>query len=102
MPSFDEMYDRLRFLMDRNIPIHVISTKNATYSVDARQLESKDKTGERAIICTIVVKKDGTLPNKPCRIYIHRDCWGNDRTCGNARAGGIYNGNPSIYHWFPD
>jgi hypothetical protein len=101
MPSFDEMYNRLRFLMDRNIPIHVVSTSNTTYSIEARQLQSGNNAGELAIVCTIVVTENGIQPEgQPPKIYIHRDCWGSEITCGKTRAGGVYNGTPSIYNWF--
>ena len=33
-------------------------------------------------------------------VVIHSDCWGDDITCSGARAGGIFNGNPSIYDWY--
>ena len=102
MPSFEEMYSRLTFLMDRNIPIHVVSITNTTYSVEARPLKSGNNTGEPAIICTILVTEQGNQTDGlPPKIYIHRDCWGNDITCGRTRTGGIYNGHPSIYNWFP-
>jgi hypothetical protein len=102
MPTFDEMYDRLRFLIGRNIPIYVVSTTNTTYSIEARPLERGNHAGEPAIICTITVTEQGNQPDAPVHIYIHRDCWGHDITCGQTRAGGIYNGSPSIYDWFPN
>ena len=30
-------------------------------------------------------------------IYVHEDCFGQDITCQKTRAGGIYNGNPSVW-----
>src|SRR6266498_2659571 len=33
-------------------------------------------------------------------VRIHEDCWGQQLTCQRTRAGGIYNGKPSIYDWF--
>ncbi len=34
------------------------------------------------------------------QVGVHEDCWGDDITCQRTRAGGIYNGAPSIYDWF--
>ena len=34
------------------------------------------------------------------QVRIHEDCWGDDVTCQRTRAGGVYNGSPSIYDWF--
>jgi hypothetical protein len=33
-------------------------------------------------------------------VAIHSDCWGSDITCAGTRAGGIFNGTPSIYDWY--
>jgi len=35
-------------------------------------------------------------------VRIHEDCWGHKLTCQKARAGGIYNGKPSIIDWFKE
>lgn len=33
------------------------------------------------------------------QVRIHEDCWGEDVTCQRTRAGGIYNGSPSLWDW---
>ena len=53
---------------------------------------------------TAVVARDGrkTLIARPRsgQVRIHADCWGDDLTCQRTRAGGVYNGSPSLYDWF--
>jgi hypothetical protein len=88
MPTFNEMYARLRELQEKKIPVHVVTSKDAVYTVEAR--ESGDRP---AIVCS--------LPADGGHIYIHEDCWGEKQTCTGTRASGIYNGSPSIYDWFP-
>lgn len=34
------------------------------------------------------------------QVVVHEDCWGDNTTCQGTRAGGIFNGNPSIYDWY--
>lgn len=34
------------------------------------------------------------------QVRIHPDCWGDDLTCQRTRAGGVFNGDPSIYDWY--
>jgi hypothetical protein len=34
------------------------------------------------------------------RVVIHADCWRNNSTCQNTRAGGIYNGPFSLIEWY--
>lgn len=38
--------------------------------------------------------------DKSGRVTIHEDCWGENITCQQTRAGGIYNGSPSIHDWY--
>jgi len=89
MPTFNEMYARLRELQEKKVPVHVVTSKEAVYAVEARNVED----GRQAIVCM--------LPNDAGRIYIYEDCWGKNETSQGVRASGIYNGNPSIYDWFP-
>jgi hypothetical protein len=41
----------------------------------------------------------GRLPQGG-QVRIHQDCWGDPVTCQRTRAGGIYNGSPSIFDWY--
>lgn len=81
-PSFDEVFDRVRRAGD----VSVTSSRGTTYRVSA------------------VIARDGrrTLIARPRsgQVRIHEDCWGDDLTCQRTRAGGVYNGSPSIYDWF--
>ena len=42
------------------------------------------------------------LSNGRDGITIHRDCFGQNETCGHTRAVGIYNGIYTIYDWYND
>ena len=81
-PSFDEVFDRIL----RAGEISVTSSRGTPYRV------------------TAIVSREGvkTLVARPRRgqVRIHEDCWGLDITCQRTRAGGVYNGSPSIYDWF--
>ena len=81
-PSFDDVFDRVR----RAGEASVTSSRGTPYLVSA------------------VVSRDGrrTLIARPRsgQVRIHEDCWRDDVTCQRTRAGGIYNGSPSIYDWF--
>jgi hypothetical protein len=81
-PSFDEVYNRVQSVGEAS----VTSSRGTEYSV------------------TAVVARDGrrTLIARPGsgQVRIHEDCWGDDITCQRTRAGGVYNGSPSIYDWF--
>lgn len=81
-PSFDEVFDRIR----RAGEVSVTSSRATPYRVSA------------------VVARDGrrTLVARPRsgQVRIHEDCWGEELTCQRTRAGGVYNGSPSIYDWF--
>lgn len=80
-PSFQKVYDCL----ESSGPAIVISSRGTEYQVTA---EDRDGTP------TIVGRPGGG------EIRIHEDCWGNDMTCERTLAGGIFNGNPSIYDWY--
>lgn len=81
-PSFDDVFERVR----RTGVVSVTSSRGTPYRVSA------------------IISSDGvrTLVARPRsgQVRIHEDCWGNDLTCQRTRAGGVYNGSPSIYDWF--
>ena len=81
-PSFAEVFERVR----RAGEVSVTSSRGTQYLVSA------------------VVARDGrrTLVARPRsgQVRIHEDCWGDELTCQRTRAGGVYNGSPSIYGWF--
>ena len=81
-PSFDEVFYRVR----RAGEISVTSSRGTPYRVSA------------------VVARDvrRTLIARPRsgQVRIHKDCWGDAITCQRTRAGGVYNGSPSIFDWF--
>ena len=81
-PSFNEVFDRVRGAGEAR----VTSSIGTDYRVSA------------------VVSRDGrrTLVARPAggQVRIHADCWGDALTCQGTRAGGVYNGSPSIYDWF--
>lgn len=77
--TFEEVYN----LLIKKGEGRVISSRGTVYRIEARNGN---------IIC---FPKSG-------RITIHSDCWGENLTCQGTRAGGIYNGEYSIYHWFND
>jgi Family of unknown function (DUF6308) len=62
--------------------MRVVSTRGTEYQVTAG--ESK---GRRVLLGR---PRSGT-------IYVHADCFGQDITCQGTRAGGIYNGSPSVW-----
>jgi len=78
MPDFNEVYG----LLYRKGSATVISSIGTKYTVTAHNGK------------ILAISEGGG------RIYIHDDCWGNDKTCKGTRAGGIYNGSPSIFDWF--
>lgn len=81
-PTFDEVFNRVRTVGEAS----VTSSRGTEYGV------------------TAVVARDGrrTLIARPRsgQVRIHEDCWGDELTCQRTRAGGVYNGSPSIYDWF--
>jgi hypothetical protein len=80
-PSFAEVYTALQADGHAN----VVSTKDTKYRVTAGFVGNR-----RAIIAK----------PKSSQITIHEDCWNQAKTCAGTRAGGVYNGNPSIYDWY--
>jgi hypothetical protein len=80
-PTFDDVYRRLR----ARGPASVMSSRGTPYIVTA----DEERTGRRVIIAR---PRSG-------QVRVHEDCWGDDVTCQRTRAGGIYNGWPSIYDW---
>ena len=81
VPSFKQVYDCLK----RHGPATCVSSRGTKYVVRAEitagrpTIIGSPRTGE---------------------VRIHEDCWGQQLTCQKTRAGGIYNGDPSIYDWF--
>jgi hypothetical protein len=80
-PTFDQVYSRLQVAG----PGRAVSSKGATYRVTSAVAK-----GQKAIIAW----------PRSSRITIHEDCWGENTTCQRTRAGGVYNGKPSIYDWY--
>src|SRR6266852_193491 len=78
-PTFAAVYE----LLISKGPGHVRSTRGAVYRIEAR-------SGR-----IIAFPKSG-------RINVHEDCWDKETTCQGTRAGGIYNGPYSIFHWFAE
>jgi len=80
-PTFQQLYDCLK----KHGPATVTSSRGTTYKVYAK-----------------VSKNQPVIIGYPRRgeVRIHKDCWGDDITCQGTWAGGIYNGNPSIYDWY--
>jgi hypothetical protein len=82
-PAFNEVYECLK----RYGPATCISPQGTKYTVRA------EMTANRPTI--IGCPRTG-------EVRIHEDCWGQQLTCQKTRAGGIYNGNPSIFDWFAE
>jgi len=80
-PTFEQVYVRLR---ERG-PARVLSSRATEYTVMA------DFRGGRETI--VACPRRG-------EVRVHADCWGDAITCQGTRAGGIYNGDPSIYDWY--
>jgi hypothetical protein len=80
-PSFKQVYDCLRHYG----PATCVSSRGTKYTVRA------EITAGRPTI--IGCPRTG-------EVRIHEDCWGQPLTCQRTRAGGIYNGDPSIFDWF--
>lgn len=81
-PSFDEVFERVRGAGE----VSVTSSRGTPYRV------------------TAIVARDGrkTLVARPrsSQVRIHEDCWVDEITCQKTRAGGVYNGSPSLYDRF--
>ena len=80
-PTFTQVFRRLR----AEGPARLMSSRGTVYEVKAQV------RGDRETI--IGRPRSG-------EVRIHEDCWGDDLTCQGTRAGGIYNGDPSIYDWY--
>src|SRR5258706_9712026 len=80
-PRFSEVFARLR----ASGPATVVSSRGTRYHVTA-----EDLTRGQVIVAR---PRSG-------QVRIHEDCWGQDITCQGTRAGGVYNGLPSIYDWY--
>ncbi len=89
MPSFSDVYSCIA----KAGSAYAISSKGTKYEITACELTKGNHVGERAIVAK---------PTPNSRIYIHEDCWGENITCGQTRAGGIYNGDYTIYEWYYD
>jgi hypothetical protein len=80
-PTFAQVYRCLQ----RFGPACVVSSRGTEYVTTA------EIVGERE---TIVARP------RSGAVRIHEDCWGKNITCQRTRAGGIFNGSPSIYDWY--
>jgi len=80
-PTFDAAYACLLAYG----PAEVVSSRGTSYVVTAEQ----ERTGRQVIIAR---------PGEG-QVRIHENCWGEDITCQGTRAGGVYNGSPSIWDW---
>jgi hypothetical protein len=77
--SFEEVWDCIR---SRGTFV-AVSTRGTEYQVTAKM----NRAGQK-----VLVARPGSGA-----IYVHGDCFGDDTTCQGTRAGGIYNGSPSIW-----
>jgi NAD(P)H-dependent flavin oxidoreductase YrpB (nitropropane dioxygenase family) len=82
-PTFSQVFRCLQ----ENGPAHVVSTIGTSYQVIA---ETQVRDGRQ-----VIVGRPGGG-----QVRVHEDCWGDDITCQGTRAGGIFNGSPSIYDWY--
>lgn len=82
-PTFQEVY----YCLVKHGPPRVVSSPGTSYEV-----------------CGELRNNQPTIVGYPRRgaVRIHEDCWGQNITCQKTRAGGIYNGNPSIYDWYKE
>lgn len=80
-PTFDQVYECLQ----RHGLAHVVSSRGMTYMVTA-----EIRGGRRTVVGS---PREG-------EVRVHDDCWGQDMTCERTLAGGIFNGDPSIYDWY--
>jgi hypothetical protein len=80
-PSFQQVYRCLQ----QHGPANVTSSRGTLYEVHAEV-----RRGQPTIV---------GYP-RAGEVRIHEDCWGLNTTCQRTRAGGIFNGNPSIYDWY--
>jgi hypothetical protein len=80
-PTFGQVIARLQAAGSAT----VVSSRGTTYTVTTKVTDSGP----------VIIAR----PRRN-EIRVHEDCWGDDITCQGTRAGGIYNGAPSIYDWF--
>ncbi|MBI3890352.1 MAG: hypothetical protein HY303_02345 [Candidatus Wallbacteria bacterium] len=80
-PTFDAVFLRVRAAGRAD----VVSSIGTRYSMTA------EVSGGRRVL--IARPRSG-------QVRIHEDCWGQDLTCQGTRAGGAFNGSPSIYDWY--
>jgi hypothetical protein len=80
-PTFEQVYQCL----EKRGPAKIRSSRGTPYDV-----YPESRRGQPAIV---------GYPRSG-QVVIHKDCWGDDMTCQGSRAGGIFNGNPSIYDWY--
>jgi hypothetical protein len=80
-PTFAQVFIRLQ----ASGPARVVSSRGTEYQITA---------DVRGGVETIIGRP------RSGQVRIHADCWGHDLTCQRTRAGGIYNGAPSIYDWY--
>jgi hypothetical protein len=80
-PTFEQVHRCL----EKHGPAAVRSSRGTPYKVYA-----ESRRGEPAVV---------GYPRSG-HVVIHKDCWGEKTTCEGTRAGGIFNGNPSIYDWY--
>lgn len=80
-PTFDQVYACLQ----KHGPAVVISVRGTKYEVWAELRKGRP-----------------TIVGYPAssQVVIHDDCWGDSYTCQGTRAGGIFNGDDSIYAWY--
>jgi len=76
-------FDKIYALLQQKGGGKAVSSRGTLYKVEAR---------DGNIVC---FPKSG-------RVTIHRDCFGQDITCQGTRAGGVYNGEYTIYDWYRD
>ena len=76
--SFEEVWDCVRGKGE----FRAVSTRGTEYRVT-----SETSRGRKVLIAR---PRSGA-------IYVHADCFGQDITCQGTRAGGIYNGHPSVW-----
>jgi hypothetical protein len=80
-PSFSQVFRRLQ----ETGPARIVSSRGTEYQVTAEVRGGRE---------TIIARP------RSGQVRIHADCWGDDLTCQHTRAGGIFNGDPSIYDWY--
>lgn len=80
-PTFADVFRRL----EAHGPARVVSSRGTEYRVTAEVRSGVE----------VIIGRPGSG-----QVRIHADCWGDALTCRRTRAGGVYNGNPSIFDWY--